>query len=106
MIVVLIVLAVLILSGIYRCPFKALTGLPCPLCGASRAHMAVLRGDIKGAFYYHPLWPLISVTAIMEILNETGLIKIPKKVNNIALIIVGVLLAGCYVYRLITHTWV
>lgn len=106
MIVVLAVLAVLILTGIYTCPFKAITGLPCPLCGATRAHMAVFRGDIKGAFHFHPLWPLISVTAIAEILNETGLIKIPKKANNIALITVGVLLLICYIYRLVTHTWV
>lgn len=31
------------------CPFRALTGLDCPGCGATRATQALLRGDVIGA---------------------------------------------------------
>jgi hypothetical protein len=37
------------------CPFHALTGLPCPGCGATRAVLALARGDIAGAFGWNPL---------------------------------------------------
>ena len=36
-------------DGPTLCPFKALTGLDCPLCGATRAAHHLLRGDIVGA---------------------------------------------------------
>ncbi|HVL65207.1 MAG TPA: DUF2752 domain-containing protein, partial [Actinomycetota bacterium] len=28
------------------CPLKATTGIDCPLCGATRATFALLRGDV------------------------------------------------------------
>jgi hypothetical protein len=40
------------------CPFLALTGIPCPLCGMTRAWDAALHGDLAAAFKFHPLAPL------------------------------------------------
>lgn len=37
------------------CPFKLLTGLPCPGCGGIRAANALLHGNILGAIYTNPL---------------------------------------------------
>jgi len=37
------------------CPFHALTGLPCPGCGATRAALALARGDVAQAFGWNPL---------------------------------------------------
>ncbi len=39
----------------YRCPFRALTGLPCPSCGATRALAAATRLRLGGAFALNPL---------------------------------------------------
>jgi len=39
---------------IHRCPFRALTGLPCPGCGLSRALTLLLRGDWAASFRLHP----------------------------------------------------
>lgn len=36
------------------CPFHALTGLPCPSCGATRAALALLRLDVAGALAFNP----------------------------------------------------
>ena len=44
------------------CPIKFLTGVSCPGCGLTRATLAFLRGDLKQAFYYHPLFILPFVT--------------------------------------------
>lgn len=36
------------------CAFRALTGLPCPLCGGTRACAAVAQGDWAGAWAANP----------------------------------------------------
>ena len=38
-----------------RCTFLALTGLPCVTCGATRAAMAFLYGDLAAAWHFNPL---------------------------------------------------
>jgi hypothetical protein len=37
------------------CLFKALTGLPCPTCGSTRAAGCLARGDVTGALAMNPL---------------------------------------------------
>lgn len=37
------------------CPFKALTGIPCPGCGGIRTLDALIHGDILSAFCINPL---------------------------------------------------
>ena len=38
----------------FFCPFKALTGIPCPGCGMTRAMLSLTKGDFRGAFGYNP----------------------------------------------------
>ena len=38
----------------FFCPFKALTGVPCPGCGMTRAMLSITKGDFRGAFGYNP----------------------------------------------------
>jgi hypothetical protein len=37
------------------CTFKRLTGLPCPTCGATRATLCLLHGDVWSAMKHNPL---------------------------------------------------
>jgi hypothetical protein len=39
----------------YRCPFRAVTGLPCPTCGGTRALHALTRLQFGRAFRLNPL---------------------------------------------------
>jgi hypothetical protein len=41
------------------CPFKLLTGLPCPGCGMTRALIYCAHGDWHTALAFHPLGPLV-----------------------------------------------
>lgn len=62
----------LIISGVYYigalllgfdtfCVFKNSTGMPCPGCGMTRAVLCVGQGQFENAFFWHPLWPLVTV---------------------------------------------
>lgn len=46
-------------TGGPACPFLALTGVPCPFCGLTRATIALGHGDVHGALGFHPLAPLV-----------------------------------------------
>lgn len=43
------------------CPFRRLSGLPCPACGSSRALVAVCRFDLGQAFTLNPILPLAAL---------------------------------------------
>lgn len=88
------------------CPFRNLTGIPCPGCGMSRAWLAFLRLDILAAFRFHPMfW---SVPVLMGYCFFDGRLFCKNWINFgvLALITAGVLinyicnligfLQGCY----------
>jgi hypothetical protein len=53
------------------CPFRALTGLPCPFCGGTTAASRLGHGDIRGALSASPLavamlisWPFVGAISL------------------------------------------
>jgi hypothetical protein len=50
------------------CRFRALTGLPCPTCGATRGAAALLRGDVGEAFAMNPLLMLVAAAVAVLLL--------------------------------------
>ena len=66
--------AICIIAGFYlflelvlgvTCPILYFTGISCAGCGMSRAWMCLLHLDFAGAFYYHPLFWIPGVGAIL-----------------------------------------
>lgn len=47
-----------VLALLPPCPFKAVTGLPCPACGSGRASAALAAVDLPSAFASNPLFTL------------------------------------------------
>ena len=45
------------------CPFRAVTGWDCPLCGGTRMGGALLRGDLPAAFAFNPV-ALVGLVAL------------------------------------------
>ena len=39
-----------------QCRFREALGIPCPTCGATRATMELLQGDVMGALLMNPLY--------------------------------------------------
>ncbi|MDA0174529.1 DUF2752 domain-containing protein [Solirubrobacter taibaiensis] len=60
------------------CPFRALTGLPCPLCGGTRAFAWAARGD-SGFLSYNGFWVFVAVALIVM-----GLFVLVTRVRVIA----------------------
>lgn len=44
-----------IAGSLPACPFRTLTGVPCPACGSGGAALALARFDVAGAFAASPL---------------------------------------------------
>ncbi len=58
---ILVTLALLAVLGIWYacklpCLFHAILQIPCPMCGMTRAYLALFRLDIRGAFSHHALF--------------------------------------------------
>lgn len=60
----LLVLQALTLE-VYACPFRAVTGLPCPGCGLTRGGVALLHGHFSDAWNLHPFSPLLWVALVL-----------------------------------------
>lgn len=47
------------------CPFRRMTGLPCPACGLTRSWVACAHGDLSAAFGYNLFGPLFMLVAVV-----------------------------------------
>ena len=59
-----IIFAVMIAWGL-PCPIKYMTGISCAGCGMTRAVLSAIGGEFSRAFYYHPLWFLVPIVAVI-----------------------------------------
>lgn len=95
------VLAAVLVAVVVGCPIRKFTGIPCPGCGMTRAHVAMLHLDVGEAFYYHPLfWSAIPIVFYY------GFKKGPfKKMDGVLIGIAAVLFLGVYIARVfVLHT--
>jgi hypothetical protein len=47
------------------CAFRSAVGLPCPACGATRALVALARGDVGQALVLNPLLSLVVIAGLV-----------------------------------------
>lgn len=78
------------------CPIRFLTGISCAGCGMSRAWLSLLRLDLAGALYYHPLFWLPIPAAALLLFHR----RLPKRVFTVGLSLCGVLFVLVYFIRL------
>ena len=94
-----IILFILMISGVYRCPLNFFLGIPCPLCGFTRAMKSVIHGDPASAFYYHPLWPVVVLYCSFCLLSRLKLIRPSSKLMNAFGFLLCFLLIACFILR-------
>ena len=59
-------------DGIILCPFRAVTGYPCPGCGMTRAFSAIAHGELWRAVVYNPLSPLLFLALLLVWANAAA----------------------------------
>lgn len=83
------------------CPFRWLTGIPCPACGITRAYLSFCSLDFRGAFLNHPLFWLLPVLVFIGIHKDTNMLKfLNEKTTRIILISGAILFIAVYFIRL------
>ncbi|MDR3293767.1 MAG: DUF2752 domain-containing protein [Clostridiales bacterium] len=83
------------------CPIRLLTGMPCPSCGMTRANLAFLRLDFKGAFLMHPLFILGDIAFLLPILFTWKPRLAKTKAVRVSSIIVIAAFIVAYVVRMV-----
>ena len=97
------------------CPFKMLTGFPCPGCGITKSMVYFYQGDIFKSLSYHVLGPGVIAFCMLTIVVLTTELFTKKEYFNSWLynkklaIILGILLGIYHTIRLIyfihENTW-
>lgn len=89
------------------CPFKMLTGFPCPGCGITKSLVFFYEGDILKSLYYHLFGPLVVfacvaaiVVLILEIITKKEYFQQLIFSKNLAYIL-GISLAVYHLVRII-----
>lgn len=80
------------------CPLRSATGIPCPLCGMTRAVVAAVHGDLVGSLRYNPGGLIVVFAAIALLVGGWRLtrIRLPDSVLPPALALLG----GLWVYNI------
>jgi hypothetical protein len=91
------------------CPFALCTGIACPGCGMTRAASSLVRGDLSGAFAFHPLVLLVGLQLaagwVWFLLRRADRVQ-PMSNRNLNVILIGtaVALVGVWIGRLLAGT--
>jgi hypothetical protein len=82
--------------GPVLCPFRRITGHPCPTCGLTRSAVSFLHGDFGASFHAHPFGPVLFVVAIAWGFNLFARrhrwlsIELPVRLRNAAVTVTAV----------------
>ena len=58
------------------CPLRALTGIPCPLCGMTRACVAAVHGHLGTSLAFNPAGVLVVLAAIVALVRPQWLTRL------------------------------
>jgi len=81
------------------CPFRAATGLPCPLCGATRAFALAVRGD-GGWTAYNAPWVVVAALAVVAGALMLAGVRLPRARAPVAVAAALFVVAVAWAYAL------
>ena len=71
--------------GVWSCPLRQLTGIPCPACYLTRSVLATLRGDLAQALEWHAFGPvLVGLALVLGLWTVFGGRLVPRRLLQLA----------------------
>ena len=58
------------------CPLRALTGIPCPFCGMTRACVAAVHGHLATSLAFNPAGVLLVIAALVALIRPQWLTRV------------------------------
>ncbi|MBC7959352.1 MAG: DUF2752 domain-containing protein [Vallitaleaceae bacterium] len=86
----------------HLCLYKNISGLPCPGCGLTRSYLTLIDGNLKGAFFFHPLFFTIPFILILIFFTNLTSKAFHKKTATYFLFGFIALFLVVYVLRMVT----
>lgn len=90
------------------CPAWTIFGVPCPACGATRAIVAAMQGDLPAAFAWNPLAALLAIGAVLSLPLVVAVLagvvsapRVPVALGTVSRTALLALLAANWVYLLL-----
>ncbi len=91
------------------CPFRAITGLPCPLCGGTRAFVSLARGD-SAFLHFNAFWVLVAVglviAGVVVLLSGRQILDASTRTPRMTMITFGTLGFFGWTYALLERHWI
>ena len=81
------------------CFFLQLFRQPCPGCGMTRAYVALLQGEVLGAFHWHPMFWTVPVIYLFILFD--GRLFRSRGLNTTVLILLGLGFLLTWLWRMI-----
>jgi hypothetical protein len=96
------------------CPLRELTGIPCPLCGMTRAATSLAAGDVGASLAFNPfLLVLAAATAVMAVVmagRALGVLPaarpLPGRWGPAAVGLVALLVGASWLVQLGRYGWI
>ncbi|KNX39578.1 hypothetical protein VV01_17955 [Luteipulveratus halotolerans] len=91
-------------SGPVLCPFRRLTGLPCPGCGLTRSWVDTAHGHLGSAFELNPFGPItfaLAVAAVLMVLLRRPWPTVSGRLAVVVGVLAGVALAAWGITRMV-----
>lgn len=58
------------------CPLRSATGVPCPLCGITRAVVAAAHGHVGASLAFNPAGVVVLLVAVIALLRPAWLVRL------------------------------
>jgi hypothetical protein len=71
----------------FACPLRALTGIPCPFCGMTRACVAAVHGHLATSLAFNPAGVLVVIAAVVALVRPQLLTRVRLPMWAVALAI-------------------
>jgi hypothetical protein len=77
------------------CPLRTLTGIPCPLCGMTRACVAAAHGHLGASLAFNPAGVLLMVAAVVALVRPQLLTRV-----HVPIWVVGLAVSALWLWNI------